>query len=144
MAAGFILKKNEYDNFEKFINKQKFELPYKSQKEYISKISSSAINLDFINDFNKLKPFGNANSHPKFLVERLRIFKPKLINNSHIQCLLKDDKNKFYDSFAFNVRNTKLYEYLLNYKKEIAIICQLRLHYKNNNKINILIDDIIA
>ena len=102
MAAGFILKKNEYDNFEKFINKQKFELPYKSQKEYISKISSSAINLDFINDLNNLKPFGNANSHPKFLVERLRIFKPKLINNSHIQCLLKDNKNKFYDSFAFN------------------------------------------
>ena len=50
MAAGFILKKNEYDNFEKFINKQKFELLYKSQKEYISKVSSSAINLDFIND----------------------------------------------------------------------------------------------
>ena len=144
MAAGFILKKNEYGNFEKFINKQKFKLTNKLQKEYVSKISSSAINIDFIDDFNKLKPFGNANSHPKFLIERLKIFKPKIINNFHIQCLLKDDKNKFHDSFAFNARNTKLSEYLLNYKKEIAIICQLRLHYKNNNKINILIDDIIA
>ena len=113
------------------------------QGESNGSLASSYL-IDFIDDFNKLKPFGSANSHPKFLVERLKIFKPKIINNFHIQCLLKDDKNKFHDSFAFNARNTKLSEYLLNYKKEIAIICQLRLHYKNNNKINILIDDIIT
>ena len=96
----------------------------------------------FQKEIEKLEPFDN-NEKPIFLIESLKIFKPKIINNLHISCLLKDKKNKFYESIAFNVLNSKIGEYLMNYKKEISVLAELNISYKKDNAININIIDII-
>ena len=57
--------------------------------------------------------------------------------------MLKDKKNKFYESIAFNVLNSKIGEYLINYKKEISVLAELNISYKKDNAININIIDII-
>ena len=141
MAGGFNLKKENFRDFENYLNSLKI-LPVEIKKEYISKISSTALNVDFINSIKKLEPFDN-NEKPIFLIESLKIFKPKIINKLHISCLLKDKKNKFYESIAFNVLNSKVGEYLMNYKKEISVLAELNISYKKNNAININIIDII-
>ena len=143
MAAGFSLQKEKFDLFKKFLNKYKIK-NLKNKKKYISKISSLAINTDFIKDINKLAPFGNANRKPVFLLEKFKIYKPKIINETHIFCLLKDNKNKFFESFAFNSINTEIGKILLNYKKEINLLCEFNLNSLNRNKINIHIVDIIV
>ena len=142
-AGGFSLKKENFHKFKDYLNSLKI-LSIENKKKYISKISTTAINVNFINNINKLEPFGNGNQKPLFLIENLKIFKPKIINKLHISCLLKDNKNKFYDSIAFNVLNTKIGEYLLNYKKEISVLAELNISYKNNNMVNINIVDIIV
>ena len=143
MAAGFSLKKDNFNYFKEYL--EKYDLPnYKDTKRYTSKISSSSINIEFIKDINKLAPFGNANKKPIFLVEKFKIFKPKIINKTHIYCLLKDNKNKFFESFSFNSINTKIGDYLLNYKNDINLLCELSLNTTNKNKINIHIVDIIV
>ena len=76
MAAGFSLKKNNFNEFKKYLSNYKISNSIKPNY-YISKISSSAINLEFIKDINKLSPFGNANANPVFLIENLKIYKPK-------------------------------------------------------------------
>ena len=143
MAAGFSLKKDNFSYFKEYL--EKYDLPnYKDTKRYISKISSSSINTKFIKDINKLAPFGNANKKPIFLVEKLKIYKPKIINRTHIYCLLKDNRNKFFESFSFNSVNTKVGDYLLSYKNDINLLCEFNLNTINNNKINIHIVDIIV
>ena len=142
MAAGFSLKKNNFDEFKKYLRNYKISNSIKPNY-YISKISSSAINLEFIKDINRLSPFGNANENPVFLLENLKIYKPRKINKSHIFCLLKNDNKKFFDAIAFNVMNTKIEDYLLNYKNKIKILCNFNLSGLKNNKINIHIVDII-
>ena len=71
------------------------------------------------------------------------IYKPKIINNSHINCLLKDKKNKTLNAILFYSVNTDLGNYILNYKKEISIFCEFKLYGVNNNKINTHILDIV-
>ncbi len=142
MAAGFSLKKNNFNEFKKYLSNYKVSNLIKPSY-YISKISSSAINLEFIKDINRLSPFGNANVNPVFLIENLKIYKPKTINKNHIFCLLKDDNKKFFDAIAFNVINTKIEDYLLNYKNKIKVLCKFNLSGQKNNKINIHIVDII-
>ena len=141
-AGGFSLKKENFHKFKDYLNSLKIS-PIENKKKFISIISSTALNINFINDINKLEPFGNGNQKPLFLIENLKVFKPKIINKLHISCLLKDNKNKFYDSIAFNVLNSKIGEYLLNYKKEIGVLAELNISYKNNNMVNINIIDII-
>ena len=143
MAAGLSIKKNNFNSFKKYLEEQ-ITSDSDNVKTYNSKISSSSINKEFVKDLYKLAPFGNANKKPVFFIEKFKIFKPKIINNSHIHCLLKDSKNKFFESFAFNSLNTKIGDYLLNYKNEINIMCEFNLYGLKKDKINIHIVDIIV
>ena len=142
MAAGFSMNKKNFNLFIKFLKDYPINKQINSKK-YISKISSSAININFVKDLENLAPFGNDNRRPIFLIENLIIKKPKIINDLHIHCLLKDKKNKFFNSIIFNANKTKLGDCILNYKKEIKVLCEFKLYGTNNNKISTHIVDII-
>ena len=143
MAAGFSLHKKDYDKFKNFLFECKLT-EENNKKEFVSKISTSAINLKFLKDLEKLAPFGNNNKRPIFFLENLRIINPRIINNLHIHCLLKDKKNKIFDSILFNSVNTNLGNYILNYKNEINILCEFNLYGAYNNKISTHIIDIVT
>ena len=142
MAAGFSLNIKNFDKFKNFLSKFKFNNQV-INKQYVSKISTLAINRGFLINLEKLAPYGNSNERPIFFIENLTIYKPKIINNSHINCLLKDKKNKTLNAILFNSVNTDLGNYILNYKKDISIFCEFKLYGVNNNKINVHIHDIV-
>ena len=143
MAAGFSLYKKDFNKFKNFLFEYNFT-KININKKYVSKISASAINLKFLEDLDKLAPFGNNNKRPIFFVENLKIINSRIIDNLHIHCLLKDKKNKIFDSILFNSVNTNLGNCLLNYKKEINILCKFNLYGANNNKISTHIIDIVT
>ena len=143
MAAGFLLYKKDFNKFKNFLFEYNFTKT-SINKKYVSKISTSAINLKFLEDLDKLAPFGNHNKRPIFFVENLKIMNSRIIDNLHIHCLLKDKKNKIFDSILFNSVNTNLGNCLLNYKKEINILCKINLYGANNNKISTHIIDIVT
>ena len=143
MAAGFSLYKKNFIKLKTYLLKYNFAKGV-NKKRYISKISTSAINLKFLKDIEKLAPFGNSNKRPVFFIENLKIINPKIINNLHIHCLLKDKKNKMFNSILFNSVNTNLGNCLLNYKKEINILCEFNLYGANNDNISTHIIDIVT
>ena len=143
MAAGFSLYKKDFNKFKNFLFEYNFTKT-SINKKYVSKISTSAINLKFLEDLDKLAPFGNHNKRPIFFVENLKIINSRIIDNLHIHCLLKDKKNKIFDSILFNSVNTNLGNCILNYKKEINILCKFNLYGANNNKISTHIIDIVT
>ena len=142
MAAGFSLNNKNFDKFKNFLSEFKFD-NQDVKKQYVSKISTSAINIDFLKNLEKLAPYGNSNKRPVFFIENLKIYKPKVINNSHINCLLKDKKNKTLNAILFYSANSNLGNYILNYKKEVSVFCEFKLYGANNNKINTHILDIV-
>ena len=146
MAGGFILKKNQLNNFRRFINQDFLMNRSKSESEfrYDSEVSFSALNKDFLEDINKLQPFGNGNPLPTFLLKKLTVFKPKILNNRHISCFLKSKTGRSINSICFNSVKTKVGEYLLNYKNDFNVVGQINENIWDSKKtLQLIIIDLI-
>ena len=146
MAAGFTLNKDNLKNFENYIlqdfsNSDAFNDHIFS---YESEVSSLAFNQDFYNDIKKLEPFGTGNSMPTFLFKELKVIKTTILNNKHISLILKSKTSFSIKSISFNSINTKLGEYLMNYKESINVLCQINENIWNNKKaLQLTIKDVI-
>ena len=146
MAAGFILNKDNLKNFENYIlqdfsNSDAFNDHIFS---YESEVSSLAFNQDFYNDIKKLEPFGTGNSMPTFLFKELKVIKTTILNNKHISLILKSKTSFSIKSISFNSINTKLGEYLMNYKESINVLGQINENIWNNKKaLQLTIKDVI-
>jgi single-stranded-DNA-specific exonuclease len=146
MAAGFTMKKNNIKLLENFIQNDylKKNSNQESLNKYDFQLSSSSIKNKLINDLNKLKPFGNYNSLPYFLINNLKVIKHDVVKNKHLSVFLKPDSGVLIKGISFNCLNTKIGHYLLSYKKKINIIAQINENIWNNKKsIQLNIKDLI-
>ena len=146
MAAGFTMKKSNLKLLDNFIQKdfKKKISDNDNSNNYDLEISSSFIKNKFIQDINKLGPFGNFNFLPSFLIKNLKVIKLNIIKDKHISVILKPNTGATIRAICFNCLNTKLGHYLLNYKKKINIIAQIHENIWNNKKtIQLNIKDLI-
>ncbi len=146
MAAGFTLKKNNLNIFEDFLSKSflKSGACTNHTFNYDSEISSIAFNKIFFEDIKKIQPFGTGNPVPTFLFKDLRIIKTNILNNKHISLILKSKIGFSINSISFNSFNSKVGEYLLNYKKDLHVIGQINENFWNNkNTLQLTIRDLI-
>ena len=96
------------------------------------------------NDLKKLEPYGIENQQPLFLFENLWSIKAKIINNQHINCILKNEENRSFQSIAFDAVNTPIGNYLLNFKKKFSLIGKIDQYLWNGKKKNqIIIKDLL-
>ena len=146
MAAGFTLKKDNLKSFEKYILEDflKSNTINNNIFSYETEISSLAFNQDFYFNIKKLEPYGTGNTVPIFLLRDLRIIKPIVLNNKHISIILKSKTGFSIKSISFNTINTKIGEYLMNYKNNINVIGQINENIWNNKKtLQLTIRDLI-
>ena len=146
MAAGFTMKKTKIKLLENFIQNDYLKRNFnkKSSNKYDFQLSSSAIKNKLINDINKLKPFGNYNFLPIFLINNLKVIRHDVINNKHLSVILKPDSGFSIKGICFNCLNTNVGHHLLSYKKKINIIAQINENIWNNKKsIQLNIKDLI-
>ena len=146
MAAGFTLKKNNINLLDDFIQKDylKKYSNLNNTSKYDGELSMSAINLKFMKELNKLKPFGNFNLLPSFLIRNVKIIKTNIINEKHVSSIIKPDVGPSIKTICFNCTNNEIGKYLLTYKKKINIIGQIHENIWNNKKtIQLNIKDLI-
>ncbi len=144
LAAGLIISKSKINDFKSFLNNIYYKSYTKQNNNYLSKLSLSAVNKDFINNLNLLGPFGHMNQNPFFLIQDLRIINPIIIKDRFITCFLKS-KNKMVKAISYNPINSKISLNLLNNKKNIDIISSLKLNnWKNKTWIQLEIIDVIV
>jgi single-stranded-DNA-specific exonuclease len=146
MAAGFTMKKVNIKLLDNFIQNDylKKNANQESFNKYDFQLSSSAIKIKLINDLNKLRPFGNYNFLPIFLINNLKVIKHDVINNKHLSVVLKPDSGVSIKGICFNCLKTRIGHYLLSYKKKINIIAQIQENIWNNKKtIQLNIKDLI-
>ena len=136
MAAGFTLNKANFKDFKNYILEDflRSNTVNTNTFSFESEISSLAFNQDLYDDIKKIEPFGTGNSVPTFLLRDLRIIKPTILNNKHISTILKSKTGFSIKSISFNVINTKIGEYLMNYKNSINVIGQINENIWNNKK----------
>ena len=146
MAAGFTLKKSNLKDFENFILKDfsKTGACLNQLFLYDAEVSSLAFNVDFYTDIKKLEPFGTGNPEPTFLLKGLKVIKTTILNKKHISLILKSKTGFSIKSISFNSINSKVGEYLLNYKKDLNVLGQINENIWNNKKtLQLTIRDVI-
>jgi len=144
LAAGFTIKKKNINRFKDYLNNLFKKNYILSPSRYLSKISLSALSNNFLSDLSKLKPYGQENQNPKFLIENLKIIKPKIINKKFISCLIKNKFGKTFPAISFNLINSEISNNLLYNKNELDLIVQIKENLWNNKKrLQIIIIDII-
>ena len=139
------LKKiNEFNNFLNSIYKKKF-INHENSKYYISEQSLDSLIKFAKNEFQLLEPFGNDNFSPIFLIKKIKILKFKIINDYHLQLLIKNDLKKTCLCFAFNSVGSKIGEILMNSKKNLDLIVQINNKIvQKNSDFNLIIKDAIV
>ena len=136
LAAGLIIEKKKINKLEEFMNLYYSKVVKEVNiKNYISKISLSALNQTFYNELSLMEPFGPGNQNPIFLIEDVIVVKFSIIKNKYINCVLKSKNSKSINAISFNLINSKISKYLMNYKKEIKILAQIKQNIWNNKKI---------
>ena len=104
----------------------------------------SELNKNFFNEIKKIEPFGTGNPVPTFLFKDLKIIKTTILNNKHISSILKSKIGFSINSISFNSVNSKIGEYLLNYKKDLNVLGQVNENFWNNKKtLQLVIRDLI-
>jgi len=133
MAAGLAIKKTSLNEFNNFLFQHL--APYSDnffEKKvlYDSIISIDEINLDFIENIEKLEPFGNDNEEPKFIIKDMVIKSFKILNNKHIMIFSESALNGKIHGISFNSLDTSLGQNLINNKTgKYAFGCTIK---KNN------------
>ena len=146
MAAGFTLKKNKLKDFENFILKDFLNTGLSTDYifSYDAEVSSLAFNMEFYNDIRNLEPFGNGNPLPTFLFKDLKVIKATILTGKHISLIFKSKVGFSIKSISFNSVNSKVGEYLLNYKKSLNVLGQISENIWNNKKtLQLTIKDVI-
>ena len=146
MAGGFTLKKDNLEIFKKFFFKDflKSGVSLDNNFNYDAEISSIAFNKVFFDDIKKLGPFGMGNPVPTFLFKDLKIIKTITSSDKNIPSVLKSKIGYSINAIAFNTVDTKIGEYLINYKKNLNVIGQINENFWNNkNTLQLTIRDLI-
>ena len=146
MAAGFTLEKNNLKIFKDFILED-FSTSGASKNNkflYDAEVSPLAFNQYFYDDLKKLEPYGTGNPVPTFFFKDLKIIKTTILDGKHISSILKSKIGFSIISISFNSVNTKIGEYLLNYKKDLNVLGQINDNFWNNkNTLQLTIRDIV-
>ena len=146
MAAGFTMKISNIKLLDNFVQNDfmKKISDKDNSNNYDLEISSSFIKNKFVQDINKLGPFGNFNFLPIFLIKNLKVIKFNIIKDKHLSVILKPNTGATIRAVCFNCMNTKLGHYLLSYKKKINIIAEIHENIWNNKKtVQLNIKDLI-
>ena len=144
LAAGFTMKEKNIEKFKTYLYK-KYNDDHKDFKfKFLSKISLSALNKNFLSELKKVEPYGEENLNPYFLIENIKIFKTKLEKNKLLTFYAKNKSGKMVEVITFDLLNTDLIQNILFNKREVNIIVQLKENIWNNKKrIQVIIIDII-
>jgi len=146
MAAGFTLEKNKLKSFENFILTDFLNTGISRDNSFLydAEVSSLAFNTDFYNDIKNLEPYGTGNPLPTFLFRDLTVIKATILTGKHISLIFKSKVGFSIKSISFNSVNSKVGEYLLNYKKSINVLGQINENIWNNKKtLQLTIKDVI-
>tara|TARA_B100001063_G_C16742900_1_gene545808 strand:- start:80 stop:1777 length:1698 start_codon:yes stop_codon:yes gene_type:complete len=143
LAAGVSLTRSKLNIFKNFLDHFYLKNNNFISNMFISKISLTTVNKNFINGINLLGPFGYQNIDPIFLIEDIKFNKPFLIKEKFISCYIKS-KNKTIKAISFSHINSEISYNIINFKKNVNVLVKIKENrWNNKNSVQLEIIDII-
>ena len=143
-AGGFSAKKECLSAIEEFLNNEYRTLKTRSYSYFDSFSIFPKKNSSIVSDLKSLEPFGKDNPEPIFYFKNIKSVWSKIINNRHVQNILKNKSGRSIKSLSFDCVNSELGNYLLNFKKEFDLIaCIVENNWNNKKDLELRVIDII-
>ena len=148
MAAGLKVSTKLIKKFEDYLIK-KFnnydQLFFRKIHYYDLIITLEQVNLNLIENIEKMEPFGKGNQEPKFIIKEVIVEHIKIIKEKHILVFIRDNFNNSFKAVCFNCVNNELGENFLKSKiKKFDIACTIkRDNFSSSLKPQIIIQDAI-
>lgn len=149
-AAGLVIKKEQLSEFHVWLNeayeKAKHDIARQNIQFFDGIILPELINDEFYFTLSQLKPFGVSNESPKFLIQDVRISSVKIFAENNLSFQIVSKTGKIIRAKAFRINNSSLGEYIVNnlYKSFDFIVSLKRNDFFSNNKVEIIIEDLIV
>ena len=143
-AGGFTARKEYLSKIEDFLKKEYENLNLKNHSYFDAYAVFPKKNSTIVNDLKSLEPFGKENPEPIFYFKNIKSIKSKIINNRHVQNILKNKSGRSIKSISFDCVNSELGKYLLNFKNEFDLIGYIvESSWNNRKELKLIIIDII-
>ena len=143
-AGGFSAKKECLSDIEEFLNNEYRTLKTRNCSYFDTFAIFPNKNSSIISDLKSLEPFGKDNPEPVFYFKNIKSIKSKIIDNRHVQNILKNKSGRSIKSLSFDCVNSELGKYLLNFKKEFDLIaCIVENNWNNKKDLELRVIDII-
>ncbi len=144
MAAGFSLKTDKIELFKSRINEIMTNYDMKLLKSELlidDEITLEDIDDKFINSVENLKPFGNGNSEPAFLIRNLTIDQLKPVGKSSFKVILKSRERKL-EGIGFGMLDmTNTFRFSRESKKVDVVVNVWKDSWNGNERFQLNIID---
>jgi len=153
-AAGFTVKKELIPELYEFLceqlEKQYLESANDNSVEADLLLKVSSMNIELLNEMDKLAPFGNGNSEPLVIIDDAKIVKMKVVGEKHIQCFVSEAglarNSATVKAICFNAVGTALGDKIeASLMKNVSILGKMRKNIWNGAEtVEFLLDDIVV
>ncbi len=118
MAAGFTVTRDLLADFSAFVNDhvaaQLQGRPLVPELRLDAVLSLHALTLDLVEKLDRLAPYGQGHSQPRFALAGVKIVRPKVVGENHVSCFLQDTSGgATLKGIAFRALDSDLGELLL-------------------------------
>ncbi|AHX03245.1 single-stranded-DNA-specific exonuclease RecJ [Ehrlichia chaffeensis str. Heartland] len=143
MAAGFSIQEDKIKTLHEFLSQRFHNINKQKVFKVDGIITAAAVNLTLWKELQFLEPFGIGNPEPRFILTNIKIKNPEIIGDSHIRCLIHDNKT-FIKGICFRCTDTELGLALLE-RTAIMLLGKISVNYwKGNENIQFIIEDAIT
>lgn len=119
MAAGLSVAVDKIDAFRDFLNERIGKTleaePFTPTLTLDGLVSAPALNVEFIDQLDKLAPFGTGNSEPQFALAECKIVFAKVVGDNHVKVTAQHGSARL-DGIAFRAMDSALGPALLSLK----------------------------
>ncbi len=143
LAAGFSISVENIPLLKDFLrNEIKYDCKPKTF-DVDAIVNLSDLSFDFVNNMNKISPFGQGNPSPIFVISDVKVVCSRILKDQHISVILSDDFGNTLKGISFRCMGTALEDALLNSRSKLKILGELCISvWKDKQSLNLLIRDI--
>ncbi|MBE6447083.1 MAG: single-stranded-DNA-specific exonuclease RecJ [Alphaproteobacteria bacterium] len=143
LAAGFSIPTENISQLKQFLQQEISIQESVRVFETEGFIDGRACNIDFVNTFSALSPFGEGNKLPTFVLSNVTVSNVRVLKAQHICATLNLENNITVKGLAFRSAGTCLGDILLSCPNKCSLLVAMTIScWQNKQTLNFLIKDV--